>query len=93
MRRSAFNFLTEVFRFCVGLSEDVALRLHQHNDGFSKWTRNKGPWNLLWTSDFMSLSDARKLENLLKAQKGGSGLYRITGVAPRQAHNPAPAGS
>ena len=29
----------------------------------------------------MSLSEARKLENLLKRQKGGEGFYKITGLA------------
>jgi len=29
----------------------------------------------------MSLSDARKLENLLKRQKGGDGFYKITGLS------------
>ncbi len=28
----------------------------------------------------MSISDARKLENLLKRQKGGDGFYRMTGL-------------
>ena len=67
-------------RFYIGLSEDVNLRLAQHNDGVSKWTCGKGPWSLLWTSEAMSLSDARKLENLLKRQKGGAGFYRFTGL-------------
>ncbi|MGA3169603.1 MAG: GIY-YIG nuclease family protein [Chthoniobacteraceae bacterium] len=64
----------------VGLSADIAVRLDQHNRGESKWTKDKGPWTLLWTCEAMSLSDARKLENLLKRQKGGKGLYTITGL-------------
>ena len=76
----------------IGFSEDVAIRVRQHNDGLSKWTKGKGPWTLLWTSDAMSLSEARKLENRLKRQGRGSGFYTITGL-PRPAHNPAGAGS
>jgi putative endonuclease len=67
-------------RFYVGISEDVAVRLRQHNGGCSKWTKGKGPWSLGWTSEAMSLSDARKLENLLKRQKGGEGFYHLTGL-------------
>ena len=67
-------------RFYIGLTEDVELRLQQHNEGISKWTRTRGPWNLVWTSSHMSLGEARKLENLLKKQKGGSGFYRMTGI-------------
>ena len=79
-------------KFYIGLSEDVIRRVQQHNDGISKWTKGKGPWSLLWTSEAMSLSDARKLENRLKRQGRGSEFYTITGL-PRQAHNPAVAGS
>ncbi len=71
-------------RFYIGLSEDVGIRVQQHNDGVSKWTRSRGPWNLVWTSKPMSLTDARKLENLFKKQKGGDGIYRLTGLKRSQ---------
>jgi len=61
-------------RYYIGLSEDVPKRLQQHNQGLSHWTRSRGPWSLLWTSPPMTLSQARKLENLLKRQKGGTGF-------------------
>ena len=62
------------------MSQDVALRLQQHNDGVSRWTKSRGPWALVWTSNLLSLTDARKLENLLKRQKGGLGFYQMTGL-------------
>jgi predicted GIY-YIG superfamily endonuclease len=58
----------------IGLSEDVVKRLSDHNSGLSKWTPRYRPWRLIWTSFEMSLSEARKLENLLKRQKGGVGF-------------------
>jgi putative endonuclease len=67
-------------RFYIGVSEDVTVRLGQHNDGTSKWTRPRGPWTLVWTSQKLTLSDARKLENRLKAQKGGAGFKAMTGL-------------
>ncbi|MFZ0434597.1 MAG: GIY-YIG nuclease family protein [Chthoniobacterales bacterium] len=72
----------------IGVSENVLLRLDQHNSGLSKWTNGKGPWSLFWSSNAMHLTDARKLENALKRQKGGIGLQKLI-----QAHNPAHAGS
>ena len=65
-------------RFYVGISENVDQRLIQHNQGQSIWTKNKGPWKLLWKKEFSSLRQARAFENLLKRQKGGKGLYRLT---------------
>jgi predicted GIY-YIG superfamily endonuclease len=69
-----------VGRFYIGLTEDVSFRLQQHNDGISTWTRIRGPWKLVWTSPHLPLGAARKLENLLKRQKGGSGFYKMTGL-------------
>jgi putative endonuclease len=67
-------------RFYIGLSEDIHLRIRQHNDGLSKWTASRGPWSLVWSSGLLSISNARKLENLLKKQKGGGGFYKLTGL-------------
>ena len=58
----------------IGLSEDMLVRLEQHNKGISKWTRGKGPWKLVWSSGWMDLSAATRLERKLKAQKGGAGF-------------------
>ena len=67
-------------RFYIGLSEDVTKRLADHNASVSNWTRIRGPWHLVWTSEPMSLSAARKLENFLKKQKGGNGFFEFTGL-------------
>jgi putative endonuclease len=37
-------------KYYIGLSEDVSVRLGEHNAGASRWTRAKGPWQLVWTS-------------------------------------------
>jgi putative endonuclease len=67
-------------RFYIGLSENVENRLQQHNQGISKWTRNRGPWHMVWSSEELTLSEARILENRLKAQKGGVGFAAMTGL-------------
>jgi putative endonuclease len=67
-------------KFYIGLSENVAVRLAQHNSGISKWTKAWVPWTLVWSSNLLSLSEARKLENFLKRQKGGDGFYKRTGL-------------
>jgi predicted GIY-YIG superfamily endonuclease len=67
-------------RHYIGLTENVGVRLQQHNVGESKWTARHRPWTLIWQSDELDLGAARKLENLLKRQKGGSGFYQLTGM-------------
>jgi putative endonuclease len=68
-------------RHYIGLTGDIVHRLNQHDSGVSEWTGSRGPWTLLWQSEKLTLSRARKLENLLKRQKGGAGFYRMTGLA------------
>jgi hypothetical protein len=41
------------------------------------------PGPCVWESETPSLGAARKLENLLKRQKGGRGFYRLTGLTDR----------
>ena len=67
-------------KFYIGLPDDVARRIEQHNVGVSRWTRGKGPWKLVWESERMSSSETRKLDLLLKRQKGGDRFYRLTGL-------------
>ena len=67
-------------RFYIGLSENVQVRLQQHNRGVSKWTRKFRPWSPIWASECLSLSSARQLENRLKRQKGGIGFRILTNL-------------
>lgn len=69
-------------KFYIGVTSDVHKRLYQHNVGVSKWTsRYAGTWRLVWDQTCASLGEARKLENKIKAQKGGQGFWTITGLA------------
>ncbi len=79
-------------QFYIGITENLTARLEQHNSGQSKWTKSRGPWRLVWQRGGLSFSDARKLENKLKRQKGEDGFYKITDLR-RSAVNPAAAGS
>ena len=43
----------------IGLSEDVARRLQDHNSGVSTWTSKHGPWRLIWISRAMPVPAGR----------------------------------
>jgi len=60
----------------IGFSEDVNVRVEQHNLGMSRSTRGKGPWKIVWQSDRLAFAAARKLERDLKKQKGGNGFIK-----------------
>ena len=69
-------------QFYAGVTDDVSRRVRDHNTGVSRWTRGKGPWALVWKQRCETLGAARKLENLLKRQKRGTGFFRTTGLDP-----------
>jgi putative endonuclease len=91
-RYSVYVLQGPTCKLYIGFTNELARRLKQHNAGQSKWTKGKGPWRIVWKSEMLSLSEARKLENKLKRQKGSDGFYRFTGLS-RSAVNPAAAGS
>jgi predicted GIY-YIG superfamily endonuclease len=63
----------------IGITDNVERRLKDHNDGISRWTASRRPWELIWQSCDLDLGDARRLENRMKRQKGGAGLEAILG--------------
>jgi hypothetical protein len=53
----------------------------------------KGPWVLDWLSRPLVLGEVRKLENLLKRQKGGAGLQKLKVLHGSQSRGRGIAGS
>ena len=56
--------------FYVGQTEDLEKRLKCHNKGGSKWTKNKGPWRLVFFEDYETRGEAMKREKYLKTGVG-----------------------
>jgi len=54
----------------VGSCEDIKLRLKQHNNGESKFTKGGIPWVLIYSEIFPTNSEARKRELFLKSGVG-----------------------
>ena len=77
------DFLSETSGQPRGMFEPfVARRVDDHNTGRSKWTSRYGPWELVWQRGPMSMTEARKLENRLKRQRGWRGFFALTGLRP-----------
>jgi putative endonuclease len=64
-------------RFYVGHTEDLDNRVHEHNSGESKSTRNKGPWKLVYSESFPSRAEAQKREYEIKSKKSSESIKRI----------------
>ena len=56
--------------FYIGLTNDVQRRLGEHNRGYSRSTKGKGPFVLLHVEAFADRPRARLREKELKSSKG-----------------------
>ena len=68
-------------RFYIGVSENPEKRLQQHNLNRRGWSARFAPWRLVYSHSYPDYSAARRQELQLKAQKGGQGFWKMTGLA------------
>lgn len=68
----------------IGLTDNLRRRLKQHNRGYERATRGKGPFEVIYTESFESRQEARTREKQLKSGSGREWLKRRF-AAPLQA--------
>lgn len=54
----------------TGFTNDLRKRLNQHNKGESTWTKDRGPWKLIYYEASLSREDATSREKYLKSGPG-----------------------
>ncbi|MEI6596978.1 MAG: GIY-YIG nuclease family protein [bacterium] len=77
-----FNFMYYVYilkslrnnKLYKGFTNDLKRRVREHSTGNSTYTKNNGPWKLIYYEAFYSEKDARREEIFLKS---GVGKERI----------------
>lgn len=68
--------------FYFGSTNDLHLRLKQHDSGLVKSTKPHLPWKLVWYGAFLTEKEARDFERYLKTGAGKAFAYkRLVGVA------------
>ena len=67
-----------------GMTNKLKKRIFQHNNNLSRYTKNKGPWKLVWTAEYPTKREAlieearikklnrRSLEKLIASRDKGS---------------------
>jgi len=61
-----------------GSTDDLEKRLSQHNSGnFPSYTKNLGPWKLVYKESFDTRKEAEQRERFLKSGKGREFLKKI----------------
>ncbi|MEX0895336.1 MAG: GIY-YIG nuclease family protein [Patescibacteria group bacterium] len=64
-------------RYYIGSTKDIEVRLAQHNRGKVIATRNKGPWQVIYTETFLDRKTAYAREQEIKSYKGGNSFTRL----------------
>ena len=61
----------------IGFTADLTRRIKEHNNGGSKSTKSRRPFELLYYEAHKSKEDARRREKYFKTSKGKSSLKQI----------------
>ena len=61
---------TRTGKLYTGQTQQLEKRLLQHNDGSSPYTKNRGPWVLIYEESFATRAEAMAREKFLKTGKG-----------------------
>ena len=67
-------------RYYIGQTSDLDQRLKRHNTNTGRYTKNKGPFVLIYKEEFISRSEAMRREKFLKS---GQGREYLKEVIPR----------
>ena len=55
--------------FYIGYTNNLSLRLNEHNERRTRYTSKKAPWKLVYTESYTTKTAALKREIFLKRQK------------------------
>ena len=61
----------------IGQTKDITKRLNDHNKGWSKYTRGKGEWKILFIERYNTRREAIRRERYLKSGKGREYIREI----------------
>ena len=57
-------------RWYTGFTGDIRKRFKQHNDNVTGWTKNRGPFELIYCEAGKNITDTRSREKYLKTGMG-----------------------
>ena len=64
-------------KYYIGYTSDVERRIEYHNNGMSRYTRNKGRWKLVYKEEYKNKTEALKRENEIKRRKSRKYIEKL----------------
>ena len=68
---------TKTGKYYIGSTWNIGNRLINHNLGLSEWTKNKGPFVLIYKEAYPTRTEAVKREKQIKSYKGGNAFKKL----------------
>ena len=72
-------YSAKINKYYVGACTNLERRLYEHNIGHSKFTSTGTPWDLKYTEQFASLTEAKRREKEIKNKKSRVYIERLIG--------------
>jgi putative endonuclease len=63
--------------FYIGAAANLEVRLDDHRRGQSPYTRNRGPWKLVYQGRYATVAEARRRERQLKSWKSHRSIQEL----------------
>ena len=71
-------YSTKFDKIYIGQTDNLERRLFEHNNGLlSTYTKRYKPWQIIYTEEYQTRSEAFKREKQLKSQKGREFIWKI----------------
>lgn len=64
-------------KYYIGSANNINKRLIDHNKGYSRYTKGRGPFRLVYKEDYKTLSEAKKREYYLKSLKSKIAIEKL----------------
>ena len=69
-------------RFYVGHTENLANRISEHNNNRTASIKNRGPWEIFYSEEFATRSEASRREREIKGMKSRSYIEALASADP-----------
>lgn len=67
-------------QYYIGVTIDLKQRLRHHNSGANRSTKNKAPWEIVYTENFEDKRLAWLRERQIKSYKGGEAFKKLLNI-------------
>ncbi|MDP2649537.1 MAG: GIY-YIG nuclease family protein [bacterium] len=68
--------------YYMGSTDDIEKRIIRHNKGYSRYTKNRGPFKLVYRENYNTRSEAKKREYYLKSLKSRIAIEKLISRGP-----------